>query len=308
MDIVIKLYLLSSTLFLYGSLALINNTDWQIFSAPLFLAGCLFSFVPYCLKKSPNTLPVLLLSSYSSFAIGSFVIIILPDNDHHLSPAILFLIGSLCLLFIKKNDNKIIPNYFPAICFTVGSIFLFPAIINVTIAGILFSVGSIFLIINNTDDFFEEEKIDFFAAILLIGVIELLLILNINIETLYDNRVSERINHVAFFGVLIGIISNFPQIVHTAIKKTTEDFSGLSLALWIISSIAWSVFSILSKKYFLLANHLVSFITVIFLSYYKLWKSPGHNSNTFLFEPLLPRNETSPKETNTAATLRSTFV
>ena len=212
------------------------------------------------------------------------------------------------MLFIKKNDNKIILNYFPAVCFTVGSIFLFPQIINVTIAGILFSIGSIFLIINNTEDFSQEDKIDFFAAVLLVGVIELLLILNINIETLYDNRVSDKINYVAFFGVLIGIISNFPQIVHTATIKRTEDFSGLSLGLWIVSSFSWSVFSILSKKYFLLANHIVSFITVIFLSYYKWWKSPGNNSKTYMFEPLLPRNETSPEKTNTAATLRTSSV
>jgi uncharacterized protein with PQ loop repeat len=116
----------------------------------------------------------------------------------------------------------------------------------------------------------KEFQVDIFSAVGLFVVIELLFVLDINIDALYDDRVNTSINYVAFLALLIGILSNFPQIVHTYYTESVDNFSNWSLIFWFFSALSWAVFALVSKTYLLLANNIVSFITVTVIIFYKI--------------------------------------
>jgi len=270
MDSAVYFNVASAALFVFGSIALINSdSGWQTFSGGLFLAGSMTALTVYLTQQKKEKLSSTSPAGHVFFLVGAFLNII---YGHMLSSVILYLIGSilfLCddILFKFKSWEK----FFSSFCFCFGSLFLFQAIIPTTVvAGIFFAVGSFFLLYWNVLNIDKEFQVDIFSAVGLFVVIELLFVLDINIDALYDDRVNTSINYVAFLALLIGILSNFPQIVHTYYTESVDNFSNWSLIFWFFSALSWAVFALVSKTYLLLANNIVSFITVTVIIFYKI--------------------------------------
>lgn len=269
METATKFNVASSVLFLLGSLAIINtNTTWQTFSGVMFLTGSLVAVAKYLLEKDKDSQKSILHYGHYFFILGALINVIF---GLMLSSIILYLLGSITfllddILFTFKNW----PIFISSVLFCFGSLFLFSAIIpTILVAGICFAVGSFFLFVGNILKIKPEYKVDILCGVGLIVAIEILFTFDFDIETIYDARVNLATNYIALLALLIGIFSNFPQIVHTYFTESVDDFSNWSLILWIFSAFVWFIFSVVTNAYLLLIHNIVSFITVAVILYFK---------------------------------------
>ena len=71
-------------------------------------------------------------------------------------------------------------------------------------------------------------------------------------------------------GNIINFVYNIPQVVKTHKTKSTKDFSSTFLFLRVIGNCIWLAYSIELQQFLFMLANIVSVISSIFISYYKV--------------------------------------
>ncbi len=87
---------------------------------------------------------------------------------------------------------------------------------------------------------------------------------------LIDDNVSTTMNVFLIIANVINLVYNVPQIIKTYKTKSTGDFSSIFLFLRIVGNVIWIPYSIEIDSLLLLINTLVTVLSSIFISYYKV--------------------------------------
>ncbi len=87
---------------------------------------------------------------------------------------------------------------------------------------------------------------------------------------LIDDNVSTTMNVFLIIANVINLVYNVPQIIKTYKTKSTGDFSSIFLFLRIVGNVIWIPYSIQIDSLLLLINTLVTVLSSIFISYYKV--------------------------------------
>lgn len=88
--------------------------------------------------------------------------------------------------------------------------------------------------------------------------------------TLLDNNVSTEMNVFLIIANIINLVYNIPQIVKTIKTKSTKDFSEWFLGLRIVGNLIWMAYAIEINSFMLLLNSLVTVISSLIISIYKI--------------------------------------
>lgn len=88
--------------------------------------------------------------------------------------------------------------------------------------------------------------------------------------SIFDDKVSTTMNVFLVIANIINFVYNIPQCVKTYKTKSTKDFSSTFLFLRAIGTVIWLAYSIEIKAFLFIIANVVSLISSIFISYYKL--------------------------------------
>jgi uncharacterized protein with PQ loop repeat len=97
--------------------------------------------------------------------------------------------------------------------------------------------------------------------------------------TLFDPNVSSTMNGFLILANIINLIYNIPQIVKTIKTKSTKDFSEWFLALRICGNIIWIGYALSIDSFMLLLNSIVTVVSTIIISIYKIKEIKSNKSN-----------------------------
>jgi MtN3 and saliva related transmembrane protein len=88
--------------------------------------------------------------------------------------------------------------------------------------------------------------------------------------SIFDDKVSFTMNVFLVIGNVINFVYNIPQVVKTYKTKSTRDFSPTFLFMRVIGNCIWLAYSIELKAFLFILSNIVSVISSIFISYYKV--------------------------------------
>lgn len=88
--------------------------------------------------------------------------------------------------------------------------------------------------------------------------------------SIFDDKVSTTMNVFLVIANLINFVYNIPQCIKTYKTKSTKDFSSIFLFLRVIGNIIWLAYSIEIKAFLFILANIVSVLSSIFISYYKV--------------------------------------
>ena len=88
--------------------------------------------------------------------------------------------------------------------------------------------------------------------------------------SIFDDKVSTTMNVFLVIGNIINFVYNIPQVVKTHKTKSTKDFSSTFLFLRVIGNCIWLAYSIELQQFLFMLANIVSVISSIFISYYKV--------------------------------------
>jgi len=88
--------------------------------------------------------------------------------------------------------------------------------------------------------------------------------------SIFDDKVSTTMNVFLVIANIINFVYNIPQCVKTYKTKSTKDFSSTFLFLRAIGTVIWLAYSIEIKAFLFIIANIVSLISSIFISYYKV--------------------------------------
>jgi len=88
--------------------------------------------------------------------------------------------------------------------------------------------------------------------------------------SIFDDKVSTTMNVFLVIANIINFVYNIPQCVKTYKTKSTKDFSSTFLFLRAIGTVIWLAYSIEIKAFLFIVANIVSLISSIFISYYKV--------------------------------------
>ena len=88
--------------------------------------------------------------------------------------------------------------------------------------------------------------------------------------SIFDDKVSTTMNVFLVIANIINFVYNIPQCVKTYKSKSTKDFSSSFLFLRAIGTVIWLAYSIEIKAFLFIVANIVSLISSIFISYYKI--------------------------------------
>jgi len=88
--------------------------------------------------------------------------------------------------------------------------------------------------------------------------------------SIFDDNVSTTMNVFLVIGNIINFVYNIPQVVKTYKTKSTKDFSSTFLFMRVIGNCIWLAYSIELKAFLFILSNIVSVISSIFISYYKV--------------------------------------
>jgi|LakMenEpi03Aug12_release.lakeMendotaPanAssembly.Ray.scaffolds.fasta_scaffold1419668_1 MtN3 and saliva related transmembrane protein len=89
-------------------------------------------------------------------------------------------------------------------------------------------------------------------------------------DAIFDDSVSTTMNVFLVIGNIINFVYNIPQVVKTYKTKSTRDFSPTFLFMRVIGNCIWLAYSIELKAFLFIVSNIVSVISSIFISYYKV--------------------------------------
>ena len=89
-------------------------------------------------------------------------------------------------------------------------------------------------------------------------------------DSIFDDSVSTTMNVFLVIGNIINFVYNIPQVVKTYKTKSTKDFSPTFLFMRVIGNCIWLAYSIELKAFLFILSNIVSVISSIFISYYKV--------------------------------------
>ncbi len=85
-----------------------------------------------------------------------------------------------------------------------------------------------------------------------------------------DRNVSTTMNVFLVIANIINLFYNIPQMVTTYKRKSTKDFSTTFLVLRIVGNLIWIGYAIEVNSLLMLINNVVTVLSSIFISYYKV--------------------------------------
>ena len=85
-----------------------------------------------------------------------------------------------------------------------------------------------------------------------------------------DPNVGIPMNVFIIIGNIITLLQNIPQIIKTYKVKSTRDFSSIFLLMRIAACFIWSAYSIEIQSLLMLINNLITLLSTLFISYYKI--------------------------------------
>jgi MtN3 and saliva related transmembrane protein len=88
--------------------------------------------------------------------------------------------------------------------------------------------------------------------------------------SIFDDKVSFTMNVFLVIGNVINFVYNIPQVVKTYKTKSTRDFSPTFLFMRVIGNCIWLAYSIELQAFLFILSNIVSVISSIFISYYKV--------------------------------------
>jgi MtN3 and saliva related transmembrane protein len=88
--------------------------------------------------------------------------------------------------------------------------------------------------------------------------------------SIFDDNVSTTMNVFLVIGNIINFVYNIPQVIKTYKTKSTKDFSSTFLFMRVIGNCIWLAYSIELKAFLFILSNIVSVISSIFISYYKV--------------------------------------
>jgi len=262
--------IIASLFYLYGSVALFDSVRFDKLSIAFFFFGSLIYFTThgFLFWRDKLTTSAFVLVGNFLFLIGSLLLWI--DSD---GGAICFICGSIVLLLISSYTHFTLRQKYLEIliylCFAVGSILFLPQFDYELATIILFLLGSLLSVVDEiyNDNVKLSTRVGWLSFVVFGFLVEIVFLLRM--EWLMDKNASTWLNYIAFSASICGILTNIPQIVHTHDSGKVDDFSTLSVFLWVISAATWLGYSISASSYALIFTNFVSLFTASFLLSFK---------------------------------------
>ena len=88
--------------------------------------------------------------------------------------------------------------------------------------------------------------------------------------SIFDDSVSPTMNVFLVIANVINFVYNIPQMVKTYKTKSTKDFSSTFLFMRVVGNVIWLAYSIEIQAFLFILANIVSVISSIFISYYKI--------------------------------------
>ena len=264
------LSIVSSVCFLFGSVVLLQIPPWSLLSSPFFIVGSAACVIRQTIDDEIGVYTL----GYFGYIFGSFFFITATGNAIIL-PVSCFVVGSVILLFHDaKRLHKpyslftVLLTVGESAFFLIGSVFLFPSVINNIAASVLFAVGSFISLLCSTAVLEQREQIELIILVILFVALQVLIVLDIKITPLYDSSVDTLTNYLISVGMLLSISSNIIQAVFTYHIKKASDFNSFSLVFWLLASFTWLVYNGLQQHYTMVLANIVSLLSSSVLIYF----------------------------------------